>query len=45
MSNLSLKQINQYNNDGFIFPIDVLSRDETGKIREEIERIEKDWPN
>tara|TARA_B100000401_G_scaffold425187_1_gene354659 strand:- start:960 stop:1787 length:828 start_codon:yes stop_codon:yes gene_type:complete len=45
MTNLSLEQINQYNNDGFIYPIDVLSTDETGKIREEIERIEKDWPN
>ena len=45
MTNLSLEQINQYNNDGFISPIDVLSTDETGKIREEIERIEKDWPN
>ena len=36
MTNLSLEQINQYNNDGFISPIDVLSTDETGKIREEI---------
>ena len=45
MSNLSLEQINQYNEDGYIAPIDVLSKDEAGEIKEEIERIEKDWPN
>ena len=45
MSNLSLEQINQYNEDGYISPIDVLSTDEAGEINQEIERIEKDWPN
>ena len=45
MSNLSLEQINQYNEDGYIAPINVLSRDETDEIRVEIERIEKNWPN
>ena len=28
MPNLSSEQINQYNNDGYIAPIDVLSEDE-----------------
>ena len=45
MSNLSLEQINQYNEDGYISPLNVLSENEAGEIREEIERIEKDWPN
>ena len=37
MSNLSLEQINQYNEDGYIAPIDVLSKDEAREIKEEIE--------
>tara|TARA_Y100000741_G_scaffold354891_1_gene329687 strand:+ start:300 stop:1127 length:828 start_codon:yes stop_codon:yes gene_type:complete len=45
MSNLSQEQVNQYNNEGYIAPINVLSENEASKIREEIERIEKDWPN
>ena len=45
MSNLSLEQINKYKEDGYIAPISVLSKDEANEIREEIERIEKDWPN
>tara|TARA_B100001175_G_scaffold40679_1_gene30024 strand:- start:213 stop:1040 length:828 start_codon:yes stop_codon:yes gene_type:complete len=45
MRSLSEKQINQYNEDGFIAPINVLSVEEACEIREEIERIEKDWPN
>ena len=45
MPNLSEEQINKYNEDGFIAPINVLSENEAGEIREEIERIEKDWLN
>ena len=41
MRSLSEKQINQYNEDGFIAPINVLSVEEACEIREEIERIEK----
>ena len=42
MTNLSLEQINQYKEDGYIAPINVLSTDEADEIKEEIERIEKD---
>ena len=45
MPNLSSEQINQYNNDGYIAPIDVLSKDEATEVRKEIEYIEKKWPN
>ena len=44
-SHLSLEQLNQYKEDGYIAPITAFSADEAGEIREEIERIEKDWPN
>ena len=44
MPNLSSEQINQYNEDGYIAPINVLSRDESNEIRAEIEHIEKNWP-
>jgi len=45
MPNLSSEQINQYNNDGYIAPIDVLSKDEAEEVRNEIEYIEKKWPD
>ncbi len=45
MTNLSLEQINQYKEDGYIAPINVLTTDEADEIKEEIEHIEKDWPN
>ena len=45
MYNLSQEQVNQYNEDGYIAPINVLSENEAGEVREEIERIEKDWPD
>ncbi len=44
MPNLSSEQINQYNEDGYIAPINVLSRNEANEIRAEIEHIEKNWP-
>ena len=45
MPNLSSEQINQYNNDGYIAPINVLSKDEAEEVRNEIEYIEKKWPD
>ena len=44
MSFLNSKQLNQYKEDGYVAPIDVLSKDEAREIREEIENIEKRWP-
>tara|TARA_B100001123_G_scaffold175114_1_gene201067 strand:- start:163 stop:990 length:828 start_codon:yes stop_codon:yes gene_type:complete len=45
MSSLSVKQIKQYQDEGYVAPIDVLSKEEAKEIRDEIERIEKKWPN
>ena len=45
MSILSLEQINQYKKDGYIAPIDVLTKDEAEEVKKEIEYIEKKWPN
>ena len=45
MSNLSLEQINQYKEDGYIAPIDVLTKNEAEEVKKEIEYIEKKWPN
>ena len=45
MSSLSSAQIQKYKNDGYIAPLDVLSKDEAQEIREEIELIEKKWPD
>ena len=45
MSTLTSKQLKQYNEDGYIAPIDILSLEKIKKIREEIEYIEKKWPD
>tara|TARA_E500000331_G_scaffold358226_1_gene423563 strand:+ start:1443 stop:2270 length:828 start_codon:yes stop_codon:yes gene_type:complete len=45
MGVLTKDQINQYKNEGYISPIDVLNQDEIEKIKNEIEYIEKKWPN
>jgi len=45
MTNLSEQQINFYNKKGYIAPINVLSKQETNEIRQEIEIIEQKWPN
>jgi len=45
MSSLTVKQIKQYQEEGYVAPIDVLSKEEAKEIRDEIERIEKKWPN
>jgi len=45
MASLSDQQINLYNQKGYIAPINVLSKQEANEIRQEIETIEKKWPN
>ena len=41
---LASNQIKQYEQDGYVAPIDVLSKEEAKEIRDEIEYIEKKWP-
>ncbi len=45
MSSLTSDQLKQYEEEGFVAPIDVLSNEEAKEIRDEIELIEKKWPN
>ena len=45
MSNLSKSEINQYNEKGYLAPIDALTKDEASEVKNEIEFIEKKWPN
>ena len=45
MAKLSEQQIKFYDEKGYIAPIDVLSKYEANQIRQEIETIEKKWPN
>ena len=45
MSSLNLEQIKDYKDNGFVAPINVLSLEEVKKIKEEIEYIEKKWPD
>ena len=45
MSLLNEKQLKDYNDNGFISPIDVLTLEEAAEIKNEIEYIEKKWPN
>lgn len=45
MTRLSEQQINFYNKNGYIAPINVLSKQEANEIRQEIEIIEEKWPN
>ena len=44
MSKLTSDQIKQYQDKGFVAPIQALSQDEANEVREEIEFIEKKWP-
>ena len=44
MSNLSANQLKQYNDEGFISPIDIFSNSRAIKIRKEIELIEDRMP-
>jgi len=45
MSHLSKNEIDRYNEKGYLAPIDILKKDEANEVREEIELIEKKWPN
>jgi len=45
MKSLSSSQIKQYHDKGFVAPIEALSQDEANEVRDEIEFIEKKWPN
>ena len=44
MSFLTSKQLNQYKEEGYVAPIDVLSAKEAHEVRNELENIEKKWP-
>ena len=45
MSSLNEKQLKDYEDQGFVAPINVLTLEEATKIKEEIEYIEKKWPD
>ena len=45
MSFLNSDQVKQYDDEGYDAPIDALSKKESKEIRDEIELIEKKWPN
>ena len=44
MSYLSSNQLKQYEDKGFVSPIDIFSKDKAKEIRNEIELIEKEMP-
>ena len=41
MTSLTSDQLKQYEEEGYVAPIDVLSKEEAKEVREEIELIEK----
>ena len=45
MANLSPEQVKQYQDKGYLAPIEALTEDEANEVKEEIEFIEKKWPN
>ena len=45
MNTLTEQQVKQYNKDGYISPIDALTKEEVTTVRKEIEFIEKQMPN
>ena len=45
MSKLSSNQLQEYNDNGYVAPIEVLTKDEAFEIRKEIENIETKWPD
>ena len=45
LSGLTTKQLKDYEDHGFVAPINVLTLEEAIKIKEEIEYIEKKWPD
>ena len=42
---LSNKELEKYKTNGFVAPVDVFTLEEVKKIKEEIEYIEKKWPD
>ena len=44
MSYLSPNQLKQYEDEGFVSPINIFSKDKAKEIRDEIELIEKEIP-
>ena len=44
MTNLSSNQLKQYEDEGFVSPIKIFSKDKANEIRDEIESIEKSMP-
>tara|TARA_B100000029_G_scaffold422947_1_gene429917 strand:- start:328 stop:1155 length:828 start_codon:yes stop_codon:yes gene_type:complete len=42
---LSSNQLKMYREEGFVSPINIFSKEEALEIRNEIEKIEKKWPN
>ena len=44
MTGLTAEQLDHYKNKGYISPVNALSSSEAKEIRDEIEKIEKDWP-
>ena len=44
MTYLNSNQLKQYHNDGYVAPINAITKDEANEIRKEIELIENKWP-
>ena len=44
MTGLTKEQLDHYNNQGYVSPVNALTSTEAKEIKEEIEKIEKDWP-
>ena len=44
MTGLTAEQLNNYKNKGYVSPVNALSSSEAKEIRDEIEKIEKKWP-
>ena len=42
---LTPRQLKDYNDHGYVAPIDILTVDEANEIKTEIEKIENKWPN
>ena len=45
MANLNSNQLKEYQDQGYLAPIDILSKEEAKEARDEIELIEKEMPN
>ncbi|MDC3085314.1 phytanoyl-CoA dioxygenase family protein [Candidatus Pelagibacter sp.] len=45
MTGLTTEQLEHYNSKGYVSPINALNSFEAKEVRDEIEKIEKDWPN